>query len=733
MKVVACTSCGARLKVKPSAQRVKCSKCNTSFEVASATASPTSVRTEIASSQRPVASHISVPTPKAEQAESLGFFAYVWRSYNRTHSSLPFMLAMILSLLLMPVLSFLKPKIGVSAVIWSFGITLGVSLALFVVLVVIASSRYLFLKQRTISDDQRNWLSAFICFLVMLTPALGIVAAAESFTPAEGLLVKLVPQFKDEQTRLLGDVAENSGEQPSESNDADSQVVSADNTSTTKRQTTDSDDGNEELALADTKSSGRAKQTKSKSESSNEDGDQEVESTPKKTAQKTKTSNNKTASSDSEPKTKQVVAEGVGATKSDAEKDAFRNAVMQVVGAVVDAETLIKNDEVIEDKVLTYSAGCIKQGWETLSEKTQGGLVRIKIKVEVEQRSVVAKLKAANVTMKQVDGKGLFAEVVTQLDAEKDAQALVEKALKGFPLNCLKAEVVGKPELVKKSDSDATIKITITFATDLEAYDAFAKRFEQTLKGIAKQKTDFTIKASSQFENTGKFDFMQVPISSRERTSVWCELMPQLTTWFTKDQLDLYSHDGKKNSDPVCVALNLQRTKGMDRSDWKCFLVDSSARQPLSAVSACVFTAKLSLLDKDGSTLATERFPITNDLSQFPAGDHYHASCVVCGGGHGQRSDLFPDPHRGEKLQAGFLEPYFSIVAGQENEWNREFMFVVSPFFWNRQSDSMDYRTALTFSPTLTLSLDELKAVDSIKCEVLFDGDLPPKIPKKRK
>ena len=57
----------------------------------------------------------------------------------------------------------------------------------------------------------------------------------------------------------------------------------------------------------------------------------------------------------------EVVAEGVGATPDEALKDAFRHAVRQAVGAVVDAETLVKNDEVIDDQILTYSNGFVKK------------------------------------------------------------------------------------------------------------------------------------------------------------------------------------------------------------------------------------------------------------------------------------------------------------------------------------------------------------------------------------
>ncbi len=55
-----------------------------------------------------------------------------------------------------------------------------------------------------------------------------------------------------------------------------------------------------------------------------------------------------------------VVAEGVGLTVDDARKDAFRSAVRQVVGAMIDAETLVKNDQIVADEVLTFSAGMVK-------------------------------------------------------------------------------------------------------------------------------------------------------------------------------------------------------------------------------------------------------------------------------------------------------------------------------------------------------------------------------------
>ncbi len=189
----------------------------------------------------------------------------------------------------------------------------------------------------------------------------------------------------------------------------------------------------------------------------------------------------------------QVLAEGVGATSDEALKDAYRNAVRQVVGAVVDAETLLKNDEIIDDKVLTYSGGFIKTYVEVPgSKKVAGGLHRIKIKASVERRGVIAKLKAANVSLKQVDGKDLFAEVVTQLDAEKDAASILKKQFEGFPQSCITASIIDKPENAGQDAATATVKLTVKIEPDLIAYKAFTRQVIPLLEKIAKDKGEFT-------------------------------------------------------------------------------------------------------------------------------------------------------------------------------------------------------------------------------------------------
>src|SRR5262245_47846776 len=86
-----------------------------------------------------------------------------------------------------------------------------------------------------------------------------------------------------------------------------------------------------------------------------------------------------------------VTVEGSGKTAAAALEDAFRNAVREVVGAVVAQETRIKNDKVISDKILTASNGFVA-GYDKVALTEQDGEFRIKIKARVEKSQLVDKL-----------------------------------------------------------------------------------------------------------------------------------------------------------------------------------------------------------------------------------------------------------------------------------------------------------------------------------------------------
>ncbi len=726
LKAVVCTSCGARLKVKAAAQRVKCGKCSHSFDVAAVTANTASVRPTNGHPPRftmPPSSSSSIPPQASESTAPLGFFSYVWRSYSHTHSSLPFLFAVILGLLLMPVLSFLKPKIGVEFMVGSCVIALAMSALLFGVLVVIVSSRYLFGKQRTIAADQRSWLSAFACFLGFLSPSLGVVSAVESFAPAEGLFVKLVPQFKAEQTRLLGEIVDEAAEPNAETDGNGSTSEVADETPR-KSKPKDSDDGDREIAASDTNNSGPAKQAADTTVDADH-GEPAEESAPKKVTTKTtpstKKGSSKAASTGADLKTKEVIAEGVGTTRSEAEKDAFRRAVREVVGLVVDSETLIKNDELIDDKVLTYSDGFIKKGWETLSEKTKGGLVHLKIKVEVEQRSVVAKLKAANITVKQVDGKGLFAEAVTKLDAEKDAAALLKKQFAELP-TLLTASIDGEPQFDKEASE---VKAQVIVQVDREAYAAYVKRLEPVLAKVAVAKDSTLLTAELEKNQNGS------------KSSYWNKSHPAL------------GGPTLTSTSQWCIWVNHFHNATDTTLKWNCYVVESDPIDIVRAIempnaedheldgtygnersrelrrvyrpSDAKTVVKLSALDSDGKL-------ITEGESELFCGRRGTYDSSYNGGIYPFLRHFIVRDLKGESSDGGGYGTITNSLVQQKDHSDQRYRktinLYVSPYALSakttRYGFSVGYYPQARMTQRLKVTLEELKRIAKFQCEVSY-------------
>ena len=121
-----------------------------------------------------------------------------------------------------------------------------------------------------------------------------------------------------------------------------------------------------------------------------------------------------------------VVAEGVGADVDSAKSDAYRQAVRQVVGAFVDASTMVENDKLIEDQVITLSSGFVEKA-EPIGESKSGGLVRIRVRASVRLTKLIDTLNANRIATASVDTDSLVAKVVTTADQQQGFEAILEK------------------------------------------------------------------------------------------------------------------------------------------------------------------------------------------------------------------------------------------------------------------------------------------------------------------
>src|SRR5262245_43409919 len=98
-----------------------------------------------------------------------------------------------------------------------------------------------------------------------------------------------------------------------------------------------------------------------------------------------------------------VVSRGVGESSDAAKKDALLNAVQQVVGLYVDAETLVENESIIRDKVLTFANADVKSQ-EVLHAAKEGGLYRVTMKVGVVPNTLTRRLRDNAVSVRKIPG-----------------------------------------------------------------------------------------------------------------------------------------------------------------------------------------------------------------------------------------------------------------------------------------------------------------------------------------
>ena len=182
----------------------------------------------------------------------------------------------------------------------------------------------------------------------------------------------------------------------------------------------------------------------------------------------------------------EVVVSGAGLTESEAVKSAFRNAVEQVVGVAISTDTLVRNSAVIQDRILSYSDGFVTT-WQMIGKprKEATGLVRVQIKATVSRTKLYHRLQAANVISAEVRGKDLFAEAITQLKEEKDAARIIRKVFEHFPGNVLKAEPMGRPRIISRSETEVVVGMTVQFTVALSKYARWVKAFKPYLSKVA--------------------------------------------------------------------------------------------------------------------------------------------------------------------------------------------------------------------------------------------------------
>ena len=192
-----------------------------------------------------------------------------------------------------------------------------------------------------------------------------------------------------------------------------------------------------------------------------------------------------------------VVATGHGTTVREATKAAFRAAVEQVVGTMVDATTLVENDKLIEDEILSYSAGMIATA-KTVGEpkKSADGIYSVKVKAQVRKNRLQEKLRAASAVNVTLDGADLFARMTAAKDNLADAEAMVKSVLAKHK-DCVVAEPIPGKNGKSPIDIDpktGEIFVNVRVRIDQARYTQFVNEVVEKIGAMATRTIKFKIK-----------------------------------------------------------------------------------------------------------------------------------------------------------------------------------------------------------------------------------------------
>ncbi|EIC23074.1 hypothetical protein [Thiorhodovibrio frisius] len=197
-----------------------------------------------------------------------------------------------------------------------------------------------------------------------------------------------------------------------------------------------------------------------------------------------KSSNNAEAT---EQSTVDIVSDGLGLTQEKALNNAITNAIQQVVGQFVQAETILANDGIIKDEVVEYSAGYLERYNIIKQYQDEDGLYHVKIMGAVQQTRLLEKLNDLNIATHDVDGRSLATKAQTLQDTTEQAASVLASVLSKYPQAAFEIQIdnVDVPEK-PNAEGKATLLIDATIGFD----EQFLKHLDNALNQVSLKAQD---------------------------------------------------------------------------------------------------------------------------------------------------------------------------------------------------------------------------------------------------
>lgn len=197
-----------------------------------------------------------------------------------------------------------------------------------------------------------------------------------------------------------------------------------------------------------------------------------------------------------------VEATGRGGNAREARQDAIVAALRQIVGEYIEADVQLADEEVVRNEILSFSNAAGVQSEQVGEPRLVGDEVEVTMRVTVEPRPLVERVKGAAKAGARLDGAALAAELAAAKDDFAAKKRVLEKLFENLPDAFMTIRIVdseGKDtngidrKLVEidRQSGEATIKIPVVLGFDLAVWrNSVYPALDQVLTAAASRKVE---------------------------------------------------------------------------------------------------------------------------------------------------------------------------------------------------------------------------------------------------
>lgn len=172
-----------------------------------------------------------------------------------------------------------------------------------------------------------------------------------------------------------------------------------------------------------------------------------------------------------------VSVTGYGATPSEARNDAVRQAVQKTMQQLIVVDRVIKNDEIVRDKIMSTMNGYV-EGFKELSLRQDGQQTIVEAEVTVSPTKIENFIGQSSGSSATIDGGTLQQESERELSQRKVRGELFDRLFKGFPSEVLKPRLT---RIVPSERDPSRFVVTI----EISYSPAWISALRTGMKGIA--------------------------------------------------------------------------------------------------------------------------------------------------------------------------------------------------------------------------------------------------------